>query len=943
MFLVLLLSVIAVYAGGIHNAKELAAFAKAVNQGADISAWRNDQGAVCLEANIDMKKMKKWTPIKEFKGTFDGKGFALLNWKTKQGLFDLVAEGGVIKNLRIDASCSMNVPTNETVICGFIAHVNKGIIQNCENAGSIKFIASYTEKHIHIGGLVGENGYVIRDCVNKGAINADVQIASAKKVGICIGGIAGATIPKGSRIITINRCENIAPISCKSDTQQIYVGGIIGYSGRGGLRTCVNRGDISASSIAGNPEHKSTYCNVAGIVGQTGQHVQRCDNFGAISASGPHTTYAAGVCGGLNASRNVVGCNNYGNVTSDCSVASAFGGVLAVSGDGAQLCNCNNYGAVRFSGTGAKKATFAGGVAGYIFSKSKVKYGSRMLRCNNFGKVSSDLASDKFFIGGIAGRTRGSEQGKIKISDCANKGTVEADGCNVGDIAARPAHTFVEGGFFDNNMAIAADAPKGDKTIFGYVKSTSGEPVVGAVVSDGEFSVQTNAEGYYEIKSNLTRARFVTISTPSEYKLSFRKSVPQNFLRVPRHAKAVEANFTLEKREKSTDKYSVVMIGDPQIKGVKVDSAAYKLRNMVYPDIVSLKSAKAESEGEFFAINLGDLVFNDMSKLDDYVDLVADSEIPMFHVIGNHDHDQTTFQETALGTMHFEEYLTPTYYSFNIGKMHYVIVNSISFARKVHKEKYKCGLEYSEYKWLERDLKFVPKDHTIVICGHAQLFRQFGGKGRDKDSKKNLSYARYSKLLAQYDRVYSWSGHYHYNFGYDYANSTEEAHKPLKNINSICVARATGGLHCNRDLNNDGTPNGYMVMEVDGDKVEWYYKSIGHDRDYQMHVYAPHRTGGELVKVNIWNWSKDHWTTPEWWENGVKVGDMTHKYEKDIAFLEDHAVKGPQLYSPKSKHDTAKPYNAHGMFHIKPSEGARSGEVRVTDNFGKTYVQKVEW
>ena len=943
MFLVLLLSVIAVYAGGIHSAKELAAFAKAVNQGADISAWRNDQGAVCLEANIDMKKMKKWTPIKEFKGTFDGKGFALLNWKTKQGLFDLVAEGGVIKNLRIDASCSMNVPTSEAVICGFIAHVNKGIIQNCENAGSIKFIASYTEKHIHIGGLVGENGYVIRDCVNKGAINADVQIASAKKVGICIGGIAGATIPKGSRIITINRCENIAPISCKSDTQQIYVGGIIGYSGRGGLRTCVNRGDISASSIAGNPEHKSTYCNVAGIVGQTGQHVQRCDNFGAISASGPHTTYAAGVCGGLNASRNVVGCNNYGNVTSDCSVASAFGGVLAVSGDGAQLCNCNNYGAVRFSGTGAKKATFAGGVAGYLFSKSKVKYGSRMLRCNNFGKVSSDLASDKFFVGGIAGRTRGSEQGKIKISDCANKGTVEADGCNVGDIAARPAHTFVEGGFFDNNMAIAADAPKGDKTIFGYVKSTSGEPVVGAVVSDGEFSVQTNAEGYYEIKSNLTRARFVTISTPSEYKLSFRKSVPQNFLRVPRHAKAVEANFTLEKREKSTDKYSVVMIGDPQIKGVKVDSAAYKLRNMVYPDIVSLKSAKAESESEFFAINLGDLVFNDMSKLDDYVDLVADSEIPMFHVIGNHDHDQTTFQETALGTMHFEEYLTPTYYSFNIGKMHYVIVNSISFARKVHKEKYKCGLEYSEYKWLERDLKFVPKDHTIVICGHAQLFRQFGGKGRDKDSKKNLSYARYSKLLAQYDRVYSWSGHYHYNFGYNYANSTEEAHKPLKNINSICVARATGGLHCNRDLNNDGTPNGYMVMEVDGDKVEWYYKSIGHDRDYQMHVYAPHRTGGELVKVNIWNWSKDHWTTPEWWENGVKVGDMTHKYEKDIAFLEDHAVKGPQLYSPKSKHDTAKPYNAHGMFHIKPSEGARSGEVRVTDNFGKTYVQKVEW
>ena len=31
------------------------------------------------------------------------------------------------------------------------------------------------------------------------------------------------------------------------------------------------------------------------------------------------------------------------------------------------------------------------------------------------------------------------------------------------------------------------------------------------------------------------------------------------------------------------------------------------------------------------------------------------------------------------------------------------------------------------------------------------------------------------------------------------------------------------------------------------------------------------------------------------------------------------------------------------MFRIKPAEGVHSGEIRVTDNFGKTYTQKVEW
>ena len=266
------------------------------------------------------------------------------------------------------------------------------------------------------------------------------------------------------------------------------------------------------------------------------------------------------------------------------------------------------------------------------------------------------------------------------------------------------------------------------------------------------------------------------------------------------------------------------------------------------------------------------------------------------------------------------------------------MVNDISFSRKTFKDRYRTGLEFWHYKWLERDLSFVPKDHTIVICGHAQLFRTYGSK--DVDNKRSLSYARYSKLLSQYARVYSWSGHYHYNFGYDYSESN---HAQLKNITSVCVARACGGLHCNRDLNNDGTPNGYMVMEVDGDKFEWFYKSIGHDRDYQIHVYDPTRTGGELVKANIWNWSKNYWSMPEWWENGVKVGDMICKPGKDVAFLEDHAKQGPHILGGKDKSDKARPYNAHGLFYIKPSEGVRSGEVRVTDNFGKTYIQKVEW
>ena len=82
LLLLSLCSAFVVLAGDIRSAKELVAFADAVNNGADISAWQNDKGEVALACDINMKSVKHWHSIKRFEGVFDGKGFALTNWKT---------------------------------------------------------------------------------------------------------------------------------------------------------------------------------------------------------------------------------------------------------------------------------------------------------------------------------------------------------------------------------------------------------------------------------------------------------------------------------------------------------------------------------------------------------------------------------------------------------------------------------------------------------------------------------------------------------------------------------------------------------------------------------------------------------------------------------------------------------------------------------------------
>lgn len=942
--LILLLSAAAVYAGGIRNAKELVAFVAALNSGADISTWQNEKGVVCLDADVDMAKVKKWTPVKNFKGTFDGQGFALKNWKTKQGLFEVVADSAEVRNLRIDASCSMNVVAEGEVVTGFIAHINNGRVDNCENCAPIYYKGVPTEKNISIGGLVGQNGYVVSNSRNSGAVTAECFIASANnKLSIYIGGIAGRTTPKSRGYYTLFNCENSGAITYKGDVSHVFVAGVISRSYRAGIRLCTNRGmvDVTCKSVEGVRGHSY----VGGVVGNTEQHVQSSDNFGKVSVAGTHSTSAGGVCGGVATAKNIIGCVNYGDVVANCYDTSYFAGVLGVSKNGAHITNCYNYGKVRFEGNEVRDLVYFGGVAGCLVSKKDITHGSYMRNCTNYGDMESAAQNKKLRMGGVVGLLKGSENAPIKVVDCANEGKIVSKGSPSGDIASRITLAKVEGSHFHNNYAKAVATSAGEYNISGRVITSSGVPVAGAVVSDGEICVQTDDSGYYKMKSDLTSVRFVTISTPSEYKFAFRNSIPQNFKRIPRHAKAVVADFVLEKREKELQKYTVIMMGDPQIRGVGVDSAVYRLKNFVYPDVVSLKKEKGATDDDFFAINLGDLVFNDMTKFDDFIDCASQSGFQMFHAIGNHDHDQTTILDTRLGTIHFEEYFQPVNYSFNIGKVHYIILDNISWTRPTTKIPYDIGIDDFFVKWLEQDLQFVPKDHTIVVCSHAQLFRRpipvhlKLPYDPDLNSGDKVNFASYSKLFAPYAKVYAWSGHYHYNFGYDYSMTGAEPR--FNNIKSICVARCCGGLHVSREMYNDGTPQGYMVMEVDGDKMEWYYKTVGHDRTHQMRVYAPTRTGGELVKVNIWNWSPDYWTMPEWWENGKKVGEMINLPEKDIAYLEDHAAKGPFL--GRKGDDKAIPHESHGTFHIKPSVGVCSGEVRVTDNFGRTYIQKVEW
>ena len=757
-------------AGDIRTAADLVGFATACNEGGDTSAWRNAEGTVCLGADIDMAKVKKFPGISAFGGVFDGCGHKIMNWKAQSGLFHKILEGGEVRNLVIDSSCRMKSSSKGgEYAVGFIADINCGRIFSCENHGNIEHKSSYVDNVLWIGGIAGINHSLIYDCRNSGRISSDCSgsLQNPEKVSVRLGGIAGGFRHKLLPSAQVTSSENTGDIAYSGDAPSCRIGGIAGDAYKAVVKGCVNRGNMRVESVSVEKAAEGLASNVGGIVGFTKGDINSCDNFGRIDTEGIHQMMAGGICGMPHDALTMVDCNNYGNICVTNEAGSSVGGLVGIMGRDTHVAGCVNRADVEFSGFSPDCASCVGGLAGNVYAKGDAKSSAYFRNCTNYGSVISAPCGNRYenhdravHTGGLFGRISGCAAEDALVRECSNRGEVRAVTGRKGDVAAFMKRVSVVGEAADDKAVGVSPLPDGTN-VFGRIATPEGRPVPGVVVSDGFQCVRTDGWGKYQMKSDLSRTRFIFISTPAEYEAPVHNGMPLFWRRVARYETAVQANFTLTPRAEVEENYTMVMIGDPQMRGLGRDGSGERFRDVVMPDIVALADT---AKGPVYSINLGDLVYNWMSGYDDYDDIVGGSHVTMFNVIGNHDYDQNTMWETSLGTPFYETYISPTYYSFNIGRIHYVVLSDIMYNRTDPTARYGYGIDDDQMRWLEEDLSYIPKDRTLVVCGHAQLFKKRGTTPNGSFSKYNLNYSRYRDLLTSWRHVYSWSGHYHDNF-----------------------------------------------------------------------------------------------------------------------------------------------------------------------------------
>lgn len=504
--------------------------------------------------------------------------------------------------------------------------------------------------------------------------------------------------------------------------------------------------------------------------------------------------------------------------------------------------------------------------------------------------------------------------------------------------------------------------PENGATIYGMV-SCAGVPLEGVAVSDGFEVVRTDAKGIYQMKSNKYH-KYVFISVPSGYEVISDGVFPEIHKQLKKSlAVAERVDFSLNKADDQTN-HTMLIMGDMHMANRTND------RQQFTQFVTDVNNWVSSHTGEpIYGIQLGDITwdlywYDNHYSFEEYKrDADAIKGLSIYHTIGNHDYDMKLSGDFATAAA-YKKLIAPTYYSWNVGKVHYVVLDDIHCTNpggeNSTERTYYTTIEADQIEWLKKDLEGLDKSTPIVLSTHAPIYTDFGTYSVKRASALE-------QVLREYNEVHIFTGHTHQIYNVDYLESDNIYEH---NSGAVCAtwwwsAYETPGVH----IGQDGAPGGYVILDVEGDKFSWKFKATGYDESYQFRTYDAnniHLTAAKytpnasadnakkfedyadnngydwtkeskdnLVFLNIWNWDPS-------WKIEVTENGIVLESSKVIVSDPLHLIAYTAKRLNKNSHPTfATDYTRH-MFKVQASSPNSTLEIKVTDRFGNQYKETME-
>ncbi|MFK7821841.1 MAG: calcineurin-like phosphoesterase C-terminal domain-containing protein, partial [Planctomycetaceae bacterium] len=431
--------------------------------------------------------------------------------------------------------------------------------------------------------------------------------------------------------------------------------------------------------------------------------------------------------------------------------------------------------------------------------------------------------------------------------------------------------------------------------------------LAGVRVSNGKQITKTDRNGRYELPVDDDTVIFVI--KPRGYRSPLSKNMLPRFYYVHKPNGSPKLNFPGVKptgplpasvdfpmyAQEEPKQFEAIMFGDPQPRNQKeVDWIGHD----IIEDLVGTEAS--------FGVTLGDIAFDNLKTMQPLNRTIGLLGIPWYNVIGNHDINYDV-KERKLANETFERIYGPSYYSFDHGPVHFIVVDNIEwrFDDDRNKMAYRGGIGSDQMQFIKNDLALVPDNQLVVLMMHIPLTNTHDRKGL-------------YKLIQDRKFCMSISGHTHYHEHVFISKKDGwEGLQPHHHVINVTVCGSWwGGQADERGIPHttmsDGAPNGYSTISFDGSDYYVNFRAAGRAASYQMELHAPElvkssESGKKSCFANVFNGSEK--TDVEMrvaggeWQAMKKVREVDPKrqsvFDREAAILKTQPDAFRKLNAPR--------------------------------------------
>jgi hypothetical protein len=357
----------------------------------------------------------------------------------------------------------------------------------------------------------------------------------------------------------------------------------------------------------------------------------------------------------------------------------------------------------------------------------------------------------------------------------------------------------------------------------------AGDPgIAGVLVSNGCDVVKTDRDGRYvlpvddetiifvikptgyavPVERGVMLPRFYYIhqpkGTPAHLGLRYRGIAPSGPL-------PGSVDFALRKVDEPT-RFDVLMFTDPHAGSpAEIDF----IRDDVVNPLIGTKAA--------FGLTTGDIMSDDLSLYGRYNRIIGQLGVPWHNIVGNHDlnldaPDGRYARET------FRQTFGPSHYAFEYGGALFLMLDNVDYSGARAPGN---GCRY-QGRFGERQLAFVanvldatPADRLVVAAMHIPLHTYLDP---DDPASNTADCSAFIELLGERPSI-SFSGHTHTTEHHYLRGDDRDPGRPPHHHHVMTAVSGSwwSGPYDHRGVavadNHDGTPNGFHILTVDGDRA----------------------------------------------------------------------------------------------------------------------------